>query len=97
AAGRKLWNCPIPLTPARTRGRPMSTDNTSNTPPAAAPTAPTPPKPARNTAGLIALVALGIALLTAGYVVYRDPPWGRLAKYNFSNPEQALRSEVRME
>ena len=54
------------------------------------------PQPARNGASLVSLLALMIALLTAAYVIYRDPPWGRLAKYNFSDPEQALRSDMRI-
>jgi hypothetical protein len=45
---------------------------------------------------LLALFGFVIALVTAGYVVYRDPPWGRLGKYDFSTPEAALRSQLRI-
>ena len=55
-------------------------------------------KPARTGGGfpILGLLALLVALATAGYVVYRDPPWGRLGKYNFSSPEQSMRSDLRM-
>lgn len=46
---------------------------------------------------LLALIAFVLALLTAGYIVYRDPPWGRLSKYDFSSPEASLRSQIKME
>jgi hypothetical protein len=45
----------------------------------------------------LSVLALFIAVVTAGYVLYRDPPMGRLGKYNFSTPEEALRSNLRME
>lgn len=73
----------------------MSSDNPPDTPnPAPAPAA---SRPARGGPSLLSVIALLIALLTAAYVIYRDPPWGRLAKYNFSTPEQALRSQTKME
>jgi len=46
---------------------------------------------------LFGLAGFLIALATAGYVIYRDPPWGRLGKYNFSTPEQALKSDWQLE
>jgi hypothetical protein len=55
------------------------------------------PKPAGGGFSVLGLIALLVALLTAGYVIYRDPPWGRLTKYNFSTPEQALRSRMQMQ
>jgi hypothetical protein len=75
----------------------MSAENTPNTPnPTPEPPMSASPKPARGGSGVVSLIALAVALLTAGYVIYRDPPWGRLAKYNFSDPEQALRSDWRI-
>jgi hypothetical protein len=55
------------------------------------------PKPARGGVPILSILALLVALATAGYVIYRDPPWGRLGKYSFSTPEQALRSDMKME
>src|SRR5207253_577581 len=55
------------------------------------------PKPAGGGFSVMGLIALLIALVVAGYVIYRDPPWGRLAKYNFSTPENALKSEFKMQ
>lgn len=74
----------------------MSFDNTPDAPPPPA-SERARPKPVRTIAGPLALVALLVALATAGYVVYRDPPWGRLAKYSFATPEQAMRSDLKME
>lgn len=51
---------------------------------------------ASRTAFLLALFGFLIALGTAAYVIYRDPPWGRLSKYDFSTPEAALRSQIRI-
>ncbi len=45
---------------------------------------------------LLALIGFVLALVTALYVVYRDPPWGRLSKYDFSTPEAAFKSQLRM-
>ena len=46
---------------------------------------------------LLALLGFLVALATAGYIVYRDPPWGRLSKYDFSTAENALKSQLKME
>ena len=45
---------------------------------------------------LLALIGFVLALVTALYVVYRDPPWGRLSRYDFSTPEAAFKSQLRM-
>lgn len=67
----------------------MPTDHTPTPEPA-------PRTPATGGTPVLAFLALLVATLTAAYVIYRDPPWGRLGKYDFSTPEQALRSESRM-
>src|SRR5262249_31440863 len=71
----------------------MSSDNTPDTPP--------PPRPPKRAPGggpsIMSILALLIAVVTACYVMFRDPPWGHLTKYNFSSPENALRSDMRME
>lgn len=46
---------------------------------------------------VLGLLALVVALATAGWVVYRDPPWGRLGRYDYTTPEAALKSDARME
>lgn len=73
----------------------MSFDNSPDAPP------PVPkrarPEPARGGVSVLSVLALLVALATAGYVIYRDPPWGRLAKYSFATPEQAMRSDMKME
>lgn len=72
----------------------MSVGNTPETANTPAPAPAAAPRPAR--VSLLPAAALMVALLTAAYVLYRDPPWGRLSGYNFSTPEQALRSDMRM-
>jgi len=46
---------------------------------------------------VLAVLTFLLAAATAGYVVYRDPPWGRLSRYDFSTPEGAQRSHLQME
>jgi len=45
---------------------------------------------------VLSIIALLLALTAVAYVVYRDPPWGRLSKYDFRTPEAAYTSQVRM-
>jgi hypothetical protein len=45
----------------------------------------------------LAIAALGISLSAAAYVLYRDPPWGRLSRYDFSTAERAYLSQLRIE
>jgi hypothetical protein len=45
---------------------------------------------------VLSIIALLLALGAVAYVVYRDPPWGRLSKYDFRSPEAAYTSQVRM-
>lgn len=45
----------------------------------------------------LAIAALVISLTAAAYVVYRDPPWGRLSRYDFSTAERAYLSQLRIE
>jgi hypothetical protein len=73
----------------------MSSDapaNATATPPAP----PAPPKRASGGPSIVSMLALLIAVTTACYVVFRDPPWGHLGKYDYSSPEQALRSDMRI-
>lgn len=44
-----------------------------------------------------AVAGLLLALFAAGYTVYRNPPLGRLSKYDLTTPEAALRSMTRMQ
>jgi hypothetical protein len=46
---------------------------------------------------LLAIAALVVSLSAAAYVVYRDPPWGRLSRYDFSTAERAYMSQLRIE
>lgn len=46
---------------------------------------------------ILAIAALVISLTAAAYVFYRDPPWGRLSRYDFSTAERAYRSQLRIE
>jgi len=59
------------------------------------------PEPAQRQGGsplsiVFSLLALLISLGTAAYTLTRDPLKGRLGKYDFSTPEEAYRSSVRM-
>jgi hypothetical protein len=45
----------------------------------------------------LAIAALVISLSAAAYVVYRDPPWGHLSRYDFSTAERAYMSQLRIE
>lgn len=54
------------------------------------------PRRGSRTALLLATIALAISVLAAAYVVYRDPPWGRLSRYDFSTPEAAYTSQLRI-
>lgn len=63
---------------------------TRSTPPSIRPGATTAPF-------VLSLVAFLLALTVTGYIVHRDPPWGRLSKYDFSTPEAAMRSHLKME
>lgn len=70
-----------------------------------------PPAGGGNAPLILASLGCLVALLAAGYVVYRDPPWkakekeaapaaglsGNLGKYDFSSPEAAQRSMLRMQ
>ncbi len=73
----------------------MSFDNSPDAPPPAPKRAR--PEPARGGVSVLSVLALLVAVATAGYVIYRDPPWGRLAKYSFATPEQAMRSDMKIE
>lgn len=64
--------------------------------PMAAPAAPAPAPRASRWPLVFSLMALGVALATAFYVVSRDPPWGRLSRYDFRSPEAAHLSQARM-
>jgi hypothetical protein len=46
---------------------------------------------------IFSLLALLVAVSTAVYVVYRDPPGGRLSKYDFRTPEAAAISYAKIE
>jgi hypothetical protein len=43
------------------------------------------------------LVALLVSLVALGYTMYHNPPWGPLARYNYSTAEAACRSDLEME
>jgi hypothetical protein len=45
----------------------------------------------------LSIIALVLALAAVTYVVYRDPPWGRLGRYDFRTPEAAYLSQLRIE
>jgi hypothetical protein len=45
---------------------------------------------------VLSIIALLVALATAGYVAFREPS-NRLSRYDFSTPEDAYRSILRME
>lgn len=46
----------------------------------------------------LSIIALVISLAAAGYVLYRGDPYsGRLSRYDFSTPENAFRSNLRMQ
>lgn len=65
-----------------------------------APTRSAEPTARRSGAGwgtfLLALFGFLIATAAAGWVAYRDPPWGRLWRYDFSSPDAALKSMSRI-
>ena len=44
-----------------------------------------------------AVAAIVLTLFSVGYSFSRNPPWGRLSKYDFSTPEAALRSGLKMQ
>jgi hypothetical protein len=72
-----------------------------DTPPPRARRAPVADDRPRGAAGgratfVLALLAFLLTLATASYVVYRDPPWGRLSRYDFSTPEASQRSQLKM-
>jgi hypothetical protein len=46
---------------------------------------------------VLSILALVIALAAGAYVVYRDPPWGRLSRYDFRTAEKAYLSHLRIE
>lgn len=45
----------------------------------------------------LAVFALLLTLFSVSYTLWRNPPWGRLASYDFRTPEAALRSYIRMD
>jgi hypothetical protein len=56
-----------------------------------------PPARASKWTYFFAVAGLLLALFSVAYTLYRNPPWGRLSRYDFSTPETALRSQLRME
>jgi hypothetical protein len=64
-------------------------------PPRREPPAESPRRGSRATL-VLSVIALFLSLTAVAYVVYRDPPWGRLSKYDFRTPEAAYTSQVRM-
>lgn len=44
-----------------------------------------------------AVAAILLTVASVGYSFYKNPPWGRLSKYDFSSPEAALRSNLKLE
>ncbi len=45
----------------------------------------------------MSIAGLVLALFAIGYSLSRNPPGGRISKYNFSSPEAALRSQLKMQ
>ena len=78
--------------------RPVATDLPSG-PPKRAPRAELADAPRRGSgvSMFLSIIALVVSLAAGAYVMYRDPPWGRLSRYDFSTAERAYMSQLRIE
>jgi hypothetical protein len=80
-----------PVVPTSGRGRRDEGDRPS------AYKRPGPPSGSSKGTVFFAVAALVLVFASVGYSVYKNPPWGRLSKYDFSTPEAALKSQMKMD